>query len=423
MADNIDNVEPVVIQFPPEAPPEHQTVAPQSGVPFLFQRNQLALLWAGCTIAGGLAISLTKELSFARSLMPIAFLLGYAWYGMQFAGKNTQRFADSVYFLGFLWTLWALIDALIFRGDSITAAGMFKAFGYALITTASGMFVRLCIMQFQYTIPDQLSDARRGIEEDLSRLSTAFHRTIDGLTQFQMQTGESIATFEARMQTIYVKAAEENAERLRRSIAAVAESIDSIGEHIPGVATQLRSLATRLKNASGKLDENIDVIGRAFEELPARVNAIDIPKNIISAKLDAVVADLRREGQELANGIRDTNSIINQYVENITRNLLQLPKKDDFDRVFAEHLRILDTLNQQTTGLQEKVSQANTALAVIADQATQVRDRINQANATADGFVSSTHEAMKTVRKAGQDLDNTLTEVVDFIGRRLAERR
>src|SRR5438128_12684045 len=76
-------------------------------------RTQIAMAWSACAVLGAVAISVIGRADFVRLIVPLSLMGFYVWYGTRFEGRNTPRFADSVYFLGFLWTLWALIDALV----------------------------------------------------------------------------------------------------------------------------------------------------------------------------------------------------------------------------------------------------------------------------------------------------------------------
>ena len=51
-------------------------------------------------------------------------------------------------------------------------------FEYALITTASGMFLRLMLLQFQQTLPDQLIDARDEMEREPQGLYPSLRRAL-----------------------------------------------------------------------------------------------------------------------------------------------------------------------------------------------------------------------------------------------------
>jgi hypothetical protein len=98
-----------------------------------------------------------------------------------------SQLADSTYFLGFLWTLWALIDAFAIRKRDSSAA--FEVFGYALATTATGMALRLFLLHFKYGSGDQANQAQRSVEENLQKFSVMMQGTYVSLERFTAQLG------------------------------------------------------------------------------------------------------------------------------------------------------------------------------------------------------------------------------------------
>ena len=121
--------------------PTTDTIAMPKDEPY-YWKYQLPIIWLVVVVIGAIIISSVRQIGLIRSLLPIFAMIFYCVYGRLITTKNASRFADSIYFMGFLWTLYALIDALIIRqGAEIT--DIRTAFGYALITTGAGMFLRL----------------------------------------------------------------------------------------------------------------------------------------------------------------------------------------------------------------------------------------------------------------------------------------
>jgi len=100
------------------------------------------------------------------------------------------QLADSLYFLGFLWTLWALIDSFLLK-DLSGPESVFRVFGYALVTTASGMFLRLLLIQFKYSGKDQAGEAQLTIEQELQSFSAELSQTVQSVRDFRTSMNRS----------------------------------------------------------------------------------------------------------------------------------------------------------------------------------------------------------------------------------------
>jgi hypothetical protein len=122
--------------------------APQGHIRF-------GVAWLCATLAGILALAYSTISQFSRTyttLGLIALLVAYAAYGYSLKKKNTPQFADSLYSMGFLWALFALIPTFVlWPAPKLTADAVLTTFGYALVATFCGMLLRLLTIQFQAT--------------------------------------------------------------------------------------------------------------------------------------------------------------------------------------------------------------------------------------------------------------------------------
>src|SRR5947209_11787600 len=126
------------------------SIRPVPRVYAFLESRQLGIAWVISVILGAVAISSTHSVNPQRLLIPVAIMLGYGLFVFNqwtelFANSSqayqhsiVAQLADSMYFMGFVWTLWALIDSFVLRVN--TSDAIFRTFGYALVTTATGMF-------------------------------------------------------------------------------------------------------------------------------------------------------------------------------------------------------------------------------------------------------------------------------------------
>jgi uncharacterized protein YoxC len=126
-------------------------------------------------------------------LLPIAVMIGYGVVGSRVRDRydiylTIAKFADSVYYLGFLFTVASIIVCLAdiqSIGDNLS--GMAARFAAAMISTAIGMAVRTLLVGFK---PDT-DDATKSVEEQAvsaaARLVHMFDETHSRLKNFHDQ--------------------------------------------------------------------------------------------------------------------------------------------------------------------------------------------------------------------------------------------
>ena len=97
---------------------------------------------------GALSLYLLRPDSAWRLGLPLAIMLVYCLIGIGFRSKNLFRFADSLYFMGFLWTILAFFSATTGKAgaDEIASGQLPALFGYAVLTTGVGMFLRVAVL-------------------------------------------------------------------------------------------------------------------------------------------------------------------------------------------------------------------------------------------------------------------------------------
>jgi hypothetical protein len=251
------------------------------------------LLWAVCALGGGAVISATSSAASAapqltpfltlRLTLPVLVMVFYAWRGYRAVSGDPPplrmsrigQLADSIYFLGFLWTLWALIDSFVIHQMSFADA-VFRTFGYALVTTAAGMFLRMLLLQFQFPPGAEQEDFDESAAEvlgpavelerlagEVNNLSNTTHDAVRGLLHSLNETSKllEMATDDAMRQTATVGHQLLDAQRINAEHAA--KVIDTITAEF---SRNMQSSLELLADANAQLAGEIGIVQRRVAE-------------------------------------------------------------------------------------------------------------------------------------------------------------
>jgi hypothetical protein len=151
---------------------------------------------------------------------PLVTMVAYLAFAKSRSHYSTPKVADSVYFMGFLWTLWALIDVLVWK-PQLTAAQLYIAFGYALTATTAGMFLRLGLLQFHRTLDEQQAGAVDTLDERVGQLLAELDAC-----QKQLATFRGTSLFElSGHQAAFL-------EELKAHIGAVQKAADAFNKRV-----------------------------------------------------------------------------------------------------------------------------------------------------------------------------------------------
>lgn len=303
----------------------------------IFVHNkQLGIAWIIAALAGAFVISVSHELDFQRFFLPVVVMLVYAVLAfnraqMMFkqlsASSSYQhalvsQMADSVYFLGFLWTLWALIDSFVLKSNTATTS-VFRTFGYALVTTSCGTFLRLAILQFRFTSFDQSFEAEMSIEEKLQQIGAMITATESILKSWNTELRSSAESF-TRFNT-NIKAAVDSAldqhkrlvdvtsrdsqESIKRLVDDLAKKVESaITGSMAPLKTETTQAADAFKKANASLRKSVPAftdrlegISGQLEKTQATLGALDEDTEKVRANLDRLASSVTDLTQKVEN--------------------------------------------------------------------------------------------------------------------------
>jgi hypothetical protein len=277
---------------------------------------------------------------FGSTFGAVASMLAYLAYGLAFRKSvpNVERFADSVYYQGFILTLFALLIALTGRGaTTLTSDGIINQFGLAIWTTFVGMFGRILIIQFLTTARDQDEEARQSIADYINELNREIETTLSQLRTFRESVVNSVSRVTDEL-------ADEAKRNRKDTNGAVKSATDAL----------VRSVA----QSTSKLDGSID-------NLVARITNLEIPDDVLSAPIqriaDGMAADLNKLRSELDTGARNFAATLRDGLDERARSY-----ETELDRISKGNIDAAkdakDSVEQLTTALTDSLKKITDAV-------------------------------------------------------------
>ncbi len=291
-------------------------------------------------IAGGLSEWAGSEL-FAVLAMVTYFIIGMTnWQRLH----SVERFADSIYYQGFILTLFALMLALTGRGShSLTSDEIIKQFGIAITTTFVGMTARIVIIQFLTTttdvaekITDDIARYAEKLNAEIARAITSFREVRDTLemsavdlsTDLEKQTKAAVKNIEDGLEASVKRLShltEETVNKLDGAVQDIVKRIKALGvptEALEGLRDDLAALratlddanraiteaSKRTKVAADQSKESLDVTGdtlNSISNLGSAARSMVEHLSALSSALDRGVAKVGTDIGELGNNFSE----------------------------------------------------------------------------------------------------------------------
>jgi hypothetical protein len=252
---------------------------------------------------------------------PVLILIIYSSLGIFEEKDETliEQYADSIYFLGFLFTLVALIVSLLaLSEDNYSLEGVGSRFGIALTTTIIGLFLRIFLTNFRSSF-----SSKKAIVED--------------------QLAQTIKLYSYEVLS--------HARTLRSTTEAYKNSMDhattSMQKTFEELNVELRSVATQ---GVAKINKSIEI---SFEE-NQRFSDILRELNETTKKLNDSIKDIMdtfspvKELEINATGLNNSINKTATIIENMSANLSQLDDIQPNIKMFASSI---SDINKATSGL------------------------------------------------------------------------
>ena len=380
--------------------------------PAPHSRAKLGIAWSCATLAGVLALAYSSFSQFSppmTMLVLVAILVAYAGYGYSLTKKNPIPFADSLYYMGFLWALCALITTFVFWPvPKLTADAVLTTFGYALVTTFVGMLLRLVIVQFHDTLPDRLVHA----QETIDRRVAALTREISDATM-------EISSFRDRV-----------ANDLDGTLRDLVQSLAGVRE---GIAEQQVSM-------SKMLSEGFE---SSLKDILSRVAAIQIPQEILTAEVTKLVDTLGKRGEEfdkaatrLEKSLMQTADTVSSFGDSLygsdgakqvgaAVNDLSLKVKER-TKQFGEMTTVLERSRTELDGQLNSLQSLRSAVSMVSTELSTFQTELSDLSSTSmsvevkNGLMNM-QKAIQSSLEASKAIESTMRDVLFFMRARMTE--
>jgi hypothetical protein len=323
---------------------------------------------------------------FLCALIPSAILIFGGWgkpfspavpvlvYGMALAASQEYYFVqlgptikDSPYFLGFILTLLEILY-IVFVGFPGDNAGpfLYREIGAAIITTATGLFMRQVLLA-----GDQSEDSQdrvfRTLADEVKKDTVEFHNTqklfVSLIKEF-VQTREEMFSEEEKASAEYLRTLKEAAAKLGnlpRRVETTMNALENGAARIAEVSATLESglrdtadsyrrdaasIADAFAAARGQLNQQADALANIAGEAARRMSEFGgaVEKAASSAARSA--DDLTKTVGALATGIGAAQQNIGGLAEDLDRIASDLRAMDqivgDLIGILRERIAALD---------------------------------------------------------------------------------
>lgn len=348
-----------------------------------------------------LAVALKIGFSFAGYLVgdplwlgmaaPMTVMVLYMFIGYYKREEDVseEKFADSCYYIGFIFTIVSIILCLIDVPNLSPGQGLYEIsmrFGAAMISTVLGMIVRVYLVSFKKDVTDAVKDVEATLIEATRAFTLQMEDTVKRLQMFEAQVTDATKASVAGAQ-LQVEALGRNfSESLGKFYEQVNEenrsAFQEMLKEVRGSTAQLAvSVQTYSGGMKGHLQSIEDKVTQFADAITARLQKTTFPDDFFAKQLQAPLDQLKLDAASLGESVRGVSA---QVIESST--------------TISSTLKTIDT----------KTKKAQDAMSAVVDLAEQQRILLNSSDLQLNTLVQLSQRL--------ESLDAALKGILQTIG-------
>jgi hypothetical protein len=261
--------------------------------------------------------------------MAVMILYMYVGYYKRESDVSEDKFADSCYYIGFIFTIVSIIMCLIDVPKLSPGRGMYEIamrFGTAMVSTVLGMIVRVYLVSFRKDSADAIKDVEASLLESTRAFTLQMQDTVKNLQMFQHDVIDASKASVAGVQ-LQVDALGRNfAESLDQFYKQVSQNNQNASEEmLLEVKRATANLAEAVTSYSGGMQGHLQSIESQINQftnsVTARLESTTFPDDYFVQQMQLPLNGLKNEALELAGSVRGVSQQVVESSVSIAETL------------------------------------------------------------------------------------------------------
>jgi cell division protein FtsB len=266
---------------------------------------------------------------FPLLIMVAYILLGYHRRDLD---VNDDKFADSCYYLGFIFTFTSIIFCLFDLPNIGTKIqDIAVRFGAAMVSTVLGLSVRVYMVTFRRDFNHAIKDAEDALLDATQRLTERFAIALERLHRFELQVDDAAQSTMERVKLNVESVSKTHAENIAVLYADVTVRNRQVANaSVAELHAASKRLAGYVDDYSMGMRANLTSIEAKVTEfaeaLTARLRATTFPDDYFAQQLHAPLAQMKESAETLSTSVKVVSSAVSGGAATLAIALQKLQK-------------------------------------------------------------------------------------------------
>jgi methyl-accepting chemotaxis protein len=353
-------------------------------------------------------------------LMGVYIALGY---NRRDNDVSDEKFADSCYYLGFIFTITSIIFSLFDLPDIGTRIqDIAVRFGAAMVSTVLGLAVRVYLVSFRKEIGDAIVEAEDAVMDATAKFTEQLKVTLERLRDFEGQVDGAARTSVERVNiqienlsknhadkltAFFTELTQRNQEAFTNALGEVKSASFRLSESVDGYSHGMR---TNLASIEAKVVAFTDAV-------TARLTTTTFPDDYFARQLEAPLGQLREATGEVTATFRKASNEVNDSSAVLSKALNKLRQKASSVDGTLEALGELSNQHQLVLAATQTqlnvVSNLATTLAGVDGLLSRTVAGIDATNGVTSELAARVSLIVAEGADARKNLETSLADVID----------
>lgn len=378
--------------------------------------------------------------------VPILIMCAYIVLGYfrRDSEVTDEKFADTCYYLGFIFTITSIIFSLFdlpHIGTKIQEIAV--RFGAAMVSTVFGLSVRVYLVSFKKDVADAVKEAEDAVLDASRKFTEQLVIALEKLRDFESQVDiaakSSVERVNLQIENLsknhadsltgfFSQLTQQNQESFVSALAEVKTASQRLSESVNGYSNGMR---INLLSVEAK-------VGAFTDAVTNRLKTTTFPDDYFAKHLDAPLTQLKDSAMILAGGVKIASDEVNESSTVLTKALKKMRDKanateealDTVLKLTEQQQAVLDASQGQLNAISRLVpiisnvdaslastassiaansvltSELTTRVTAVVSEGAEYRKSLSESLAAVIGKLdSSSAAAMKAVSLIGEKLD------------------
>lgn len=251
---------------------------------------------------------------------PLGVMASYVLLGLKRRAHDVsdEKFADSCYYLGFIFTITSIVFALF----DLPAIGthlpdIAVRFGAAMVSTVAGLVVRVYLVSFRPDAADAMEDAEHAVLDAVRKFREGLSLAVDRLQGFEAEVDRAAQQTVERASLQIERLTMDHTNRMasffdeldRRQQAQAATGVAELKASHERLGASLDAYGQALQAQLATLQDHVD---RFAEAMAARLRDTSFPDDYFARHLAGPMNLMRDAARDLATQVLRVSNDVNE---------------------------------------------------------------------------------------------------------------